>query len=68
MSRQFLTPKQLADRWRVPVATVHTMAHRGQLPPRVRISTRTWRVALSDLEHWENERHDSVQTTEVSHG
>jgi hypothetical protein len=40
----------------MPLATIHTMAHRGQLPRRVRISKRTWRIALDDLERWEKAR------------
>lgn len=60
MSKRFISPAELAARWDIPLATIHTMAHRGLLPPRVRISTRTWRIELSELERWEEERRDDA--------
>jgi excisionase family DNA binding protein len=50
MSRLY-TPSELAERLRVPVATLRTWVARGQLPV-TRLGVRTWRVDGDDLERF----------------
>lgn len=45
-----LTAQQVADRLGLTVAAVRQRAHRGNMPPRVRLGARTIRWRAADIE------------------
>ena len=51
----------LADRWKVPVATVYGLRYRGEAPPAIRVG-RELRWRLEDVEAWEAARRDNGGT------
>ena len=53
----FLSTQQLADRYGVPVATVHRWLHHGTAPRSLKIG-RHRRFRLEDVIAWENDQAD----------
>jgi predicted DNA-binding transcriptional regulator AlpA len=50
---ELLTMEDLTSRLRVSFATVRRMRSRGRLPAEIRISARSVRFQLNDVEDWE---------------
>jgi len=50
--QQILTPKDLAERYKMPIATVYQWNHRGNGPKRIRVGKHV-RYRLSDILDWE---------------
>jgi hypothetical protein len=53
-----LTAKQLAERWEVPVQTIHTMRYLRGAPPAFKVG-RELRFRVEDVEAWEDTRRDN---------
>lgn len=56
MTEKFLTPRDLAERYDIPVGTVYQWNTRGGGPKRVKIGVHV-RYKLADVEAWERSRY-----------
>lgn len=64
-SSTFLSTQQLADRYGLPVATVHRWLHHGTAPTSLKIG-RHRRFRLSDVQEWEAAKADERSTDAVA--
>lgn len=55
MAGQFMTPRQVAERWACDPSTVRALIRRGELPA-MRLGLDSWRVAVSAIEAYEQAR------------